>query len=96
MELLRSNTDRSAIALGMDLNTLGLYLSRNEPLYKDWAGPWSSPDGPPAVPDFALPYGHIQVPPLRQRITTFSDDTLFMIFYQMPRDEHQILAADEL
>lgn len=71
---------------------------RNEPLYKDWLGPFSDPNSPPAVPDFSLPqaYSVQNVPPLRTKITNFSDDTLFMIFYQMPNDEHQHLAAEEL
>lgn len=57
MDILRGNisTDQSAIALGMDLSNLGLDLNRNEPLHKDWAGPFSDPTGMPAVPDFGLP-----------------------------------------
>ena len=72
--------------------------TRNEPLHKDWAGPFADPNGMPAVPEFGLPQAYTvqNVPPLRSKIPQFSDDTLFMIFYQMPRDEHQQLAAEEL
>lgn len=50
------------------------------------------------MPDFTLPqaYTVTNVPPLQTKIGNFSDDTLFMIFYQLPRDEAQHWAADEL
>jgi len=36
------------------------------------------------------------VPPLQSRITAFSDETLFAIFYQYTRDVMQEVAAGEL
>lgn len=36
------------------------------------------------------------MPPLSKRMATFSDDTLFAIFYQYPRDCLQEMAAAEL
>jgi CCR4-NOT transcription complex subunit 2 len=48
--------------------------------------------------DFTLPtcYTVANVQPLRTRIPSFSDETLFYIFYSMPRDIMQELVAEEL
>ncbi|KAK5127768.1 hypothetical protein LTR85_004884 [Meristemomyces frigidus] len=50
------------------------------------------------IPDFTLPsaYTVTNVPPLSGRMGSFSDETLFSIFYQHPRDLLQELAGIEL
>jgi CCR4-NOT transcription complex subunit 2 len=49
--------------------------------------------GQPALPNcYEVP----QVVNPKTKISTFSDETLFYIFYTMPRDELQDLAAAEL
>ncbi|QIX01039.1 hypothetical protein AMS68_006556 [Peltaster fructicola] len=50
------------------------------------------------VPEFALPpaYTVTNVPPLAGRLGSLSDETLFCIFYQNPRDLLQEQAAQEL
>lgn len=52
----------------------------------------------PLRPDFTLPacYNVANVQPLQNRIPSFSDETLFYIFYSMPRDIMQELVAEEL
>lgn len=77
----------------------------------DAAGPWSSSVHPTFItpwtdssaahavePDFHLPaiYNVATVPPGPLKVRTFSDDTLFYMFYSYPRDALQELAAQEL
>jgi CCR4-NOT transcription complex subunit 2 len=52
----------------------------------------------PLEQDFALPpcYSVANIQPLQSRIPSFSDETLFYIFYSMPRDIMQELVAEEL
>lgn len=52
----------------------------------------------PLEQDFAIPscYNVANVQPLQSRIPSFSDETLFYIFYSMPRDVLQELVAEEL
>jgi CCR4-NOT transcription complex subunit 2 len=52
----------------------------------------------PLEQDFTIPgcYNVGNVQPLQTRITSFSDETLFYIFYSMPRDVLQELVAEEL
>ena len=49
-------------------------------------------------PNFTVPDCYIQQAPRLQpgHLANFSDATLFFIFYSMPGDETQLLAADEL
>lgn len=97
-ELRGASPDHLALRLGMDLNTLGLDLNRQGPLHVDWAGPFADTHTRPVVPDFKLPpaYTVQNVPPLEDKLPSFSDETLFTIFYSMPRDRAQELAANEL
>lgn len=52
----------------------------------------------PMEQDFSLPscYSVANIQPLQSRIPSFSDETLFYIFYSMPRDMIQELVAEEL
>lgn len=52
----------------------------------------------PLEQDFSLPacYNVANIQPLQSRIPSFSDETLFYIFYSMPRDIMQELVAEEL
>ncbi|KAK7522489.1 hypothetical protein IWZ03DRAFT_371400 [Phyllosticta citriasiana] len=92
--------DHSSLAVGQDLTVLGLDLNRpdNSPLYPTFGSPFADAASRPVVPDFALPvaYTVTNVPPLHTKITSFSDETLFAIFYQNPRDVIQEVAAQEL
>ncbi|KAL8128667.1 hypothetical protein V2J09_017822, partial [Rumex salicifolius] len=93
-----SDPDLTSLALGMDLTTLGLNLNSTENLYKTFASPWS--DEPiKGEPEFVVPqcFYSLPPPPLNKRFfQKFRTDTLFYIFYSMPKDEAQLYAADEL
>ncbi|EPS28138.1 hypothetical protein PDE_03084 [Penicillium oxalicum 114-2] len=91
--------DVASLAVGQDLMTLGLDLNQPEPLHTSFASPFvSSMSAVPLEQDFALPscYNVANIQPLSSRIPGFSDETLFYIFYSMPRDIMQELVAEEL
>ncbi|KAL4880427.1 hypothetical protein BJY04DRAFT_228532 [Aspergillus karnatakaensis] len=93
------SADVASLAVGQDLMTLGLDLNQPEPLHTTFASPFvASVPGVPLEQDFALPgcYNVPNVQALQSRIPSFSDETLFYIFYSMPRDAIQELAAEEL
>ncbi|KAL7653957.1 unnamed protein product [Aspergillus niger] len=93
------NADVSSLAVGQDLMTLGLDLNQPEPLHTSFASPFvASMPGVPLEQDFALPacYNVANVQPLQTRIPSFSDETLFYIFYSQPRDLLQEVVAEEL
>lgn len=92
-----TDPDLNTLALGMDLTTLGLNLNSPECLYSTFASPWS--DAPARKdPDFFLPPCYYMNPPqLKQaHLQKFSLETLFYIFFNMPRDTLQAYAAAEL
>ncbi|OJD16848.1 hypothetical protein AJ78_03038 [Emergomyces pasteurianus Ep9510] len=93
------NPDVATLAVGQDLMSLGLDLNQPEPLHPSFASPFISSNA--AVPlqvDYTLPacYNVANVLPLQTRVRSFSDETLFYIFYSMPRDIMQELVAEEL
>ncbi|KAJ5172704.1 hypothetical protein N7492_005297 [Penicillium capsulatum] len=91
--------DVASLAVGQDLMTLGLDLNQPEPLHTSFASPFvSSMSAVPLEQDFSLPscYNVANIQPLQSRIPGFSDETLFYIFYSMPRDIMQELVAEEL
>ncbi|KAL4996971.1 hypothetical protein BDV10DRAFT_99556 [Aspergillus recurvatus] len=93
------SADVASLAIGQDLMTLGLDLNQPEPLHSTFVSPFvASVPGIPLEQDFALPscYSVANVQPLQSRMTSFSDETLFYIFYSMPRDVMQEVAAEEL
>lgn len=86
------------IVMGQDLNTLGVDFDSAEPLFPTFSTPFADATSRSAIPDFTLPIAYTvsNVPPLHVRINTFSDETLFAIFYQYTRDVMQEIAAAEL
>ncbi|QSL67159.1 hypothetical protein MERGE_001548 [Pneumocystis wakefieldiae] len=96
------NPDLNAMALGSDLTALGLNLNHSDdrPLYMSFLSPWMDLNTTKAysVPKFNLPacYNVQLAPPALSKIRNFSDETLFYIFYSMPRDAMQEAAAQEL
>ncbi|CEG75167.1 hypothetical protein G6F70_004883 [Rhizopus microsporus] len=97
-----TDPDRSMLALGSDLTTLGLDLNTAESIYSTFISPWSDTQSLPGLnvePGYYLPpcYRHVQAtPPAHQRMRTFSDEILFYVFYCMPKDIAQEAAAQEL
>ncbi|KAJ5273207.1 hypothetical protein N7478_008332 [Penicillium angulare] len=91
--------DVASLAVGQDLMTLGLDLNQPEPLHTSFATPFvSAMSAVPLEQDFSLPacYEVTSIQALQSRIPGFSDETLFYIFYSMPRDIMQELVAEEL
>ncbi|KAI8888199.1 hypothetical protein K501DRAFT_291765 [Backusella circina FSU 941] len=97
-----TDPDRSMLALGSDLTTLGLDLNTPESIYSTFISPWSDTQTLPGLnvePGYYLPacYRNVQAsPPAHQRMRTFSDEILFYVFYCMPKDIAQEAAAQEL
>ncbi|KAK1256838.1 hypothetical protein QJS04_geneDACA024224 [Acorus gramineus] len=93
-----SDPDLTSLALGIDLTTLGLNLNSTDNLHKTFGSPWS--DEPvEREPEYNVPrcYYAQKPPPLQQGyFAKFQLETLFYIFYSMPKDEAQLYAAYEL
>ncbi|KAJ9609810.1 transcriptional regulator [Cladophialophora chaetospira] len=86
---------------GVDLSTLGINMGSQEPLLQSYPGPWAEPNAAPLRPldsEYTIPdcYTVKKIASLSSRITGFVDETLFFIFYTMPRDYIQMLVAQEL
>ncbi|ESR37965.1 hypothetical protein CICLE_v10027964mg [Citrus x clementina] len=93
-----SDPDLTSLALGIDLTTLGLNLNSTENLHKTFGSPWSD-EPAKGDPEFTVPqcYYAKQPPALHQGyFSKFTVETLFYIFYSMPKDEAQLYAANEL
>ncbi|ORX91137.1 hypothetical protein K493DRAFT_228744 [Basidiobolus meristosporus CBS 931.73] len=87
---------------GCDLTTLGLNLNSQDALYATFLTPWAGTsviDSDSRIePAYHLPpcYNAQAPPPAQLKIGSFTDETLFYIFYSMPRDVMQEAAAQEL
>ncbi|XP_058091783.1 probable NOT transcription complex subunit VIP2 isoform X2 [Magnolia sinica] len=93
-----SDPDLTSLALGIDLTTLGLNLNSTDNLHKTFGSPWSD-EPAKGEPEYVVPecYYAKQPPPLHPRyFSKFQPETLFYIFYSMPKDEAQLYAANEL
>ncbi|XP_062171722.1 probable NOT transcription complex subunit VIP2 isoform X2 [Alnus glutinosa] len=93
-----SDPDLTSLALGIDLTTLGLNLNSTENLHKTFGSPWSD-EPAKGDPEFTVPqcYFAKHPPALHQSyFSKFTVETLFYIFYSMPKDEAQLYAANEL
>ncbi|XP_050947512.1 probable NOT transcription complex subunit VIP2 isoform X7 [Cucumis melo] len=93
-----SDPDLASLALGIDLTTLGLNLNSADNLHKTFGSPWSD-EPAKGDPDFNVPQCYLIKPPasLHQGyFPKFSLETLFYIFFSMPKDEAQLYAANEL
>ncbi|KEH30085.1 CCR4-NOT transcription complex subunit 2 [Medicago truncatula] len=99
LSVIRMNDlDLASLALGIDLTTLGLNLNSSENLHKTFKSPWSE-ESAKGDPEFNVPqcYFTEQPPALHQGyFSKFSVETLFYIFYSMPKDKAQLYAANEL
>lgn len=90
-----STSDATLFSLGLDLSTLGLALTANEPLHRKFQSPWFDHRN---CAENVLPacYFAAEAPGLDVHIGALSDETLFYVFYAMPRDQYQLMAASEL
>lgn len=93
-----TDRDLNTLALGSDLTTFGLSLSSNDSLYLTFSSPFSDVPAPSEVPLFVTPQCYIMQPPSlkAEHMTKMHIETLFYMFYSMPRDQLQTAAALEL
>lgn len=107
LPLLRQEpSDQTTIAMGIDLNMLGLEVSNTNresadyKISKSFASPWLETSRSEVEPLFITPesfkLSEADLPNIESKIGTFTDETLFFIFYSKPRDTLQELAAREL
>ncbi|KAE9396108.1 hypothetical protein BT96DRAFT_861243 [Gymnopus androsaceus JB14] len=94
-----SDADQGLSSVGTDLGTMGLDMGYAGNLYSTFITPWADQSAAHTVePDFHLPacYNVQPPPPGPSKVTAFSDETLFFMFYSSPRDALQEIAAQEL
>lgn len=88
------------LALGYDLTALGLNLNSSESLYTNFCSPWSDRVSRIApqfkVPDCYISHPHPKDAAYVHKFSKFTEETLFYIFYTMPKDISQIIAAKQL
>lgn len=93
-----TDADRNALALGSDLTMLGLNLGSSEQIYNTFASPFSESTGSTKEPHYQLPMCYYMQPPALKtgHLSKFQLETLFYIFYALPKDVLQAYAAQEL
>jgi CCR4-NOT transcription complex subunit 2 len=98
LPIIRAPTKESGpLAFGLELTSLFPTISSPEPVHAAFAGPWAA--GPiKREPDYQIPQAYLVSPPpkITDKIDMFSDETLFYIFYTMPKDAMQVSAARAL
>ncbi|KAG0371553.1 hypothetical protein BGX24_001517 [Mortierella sp. AD032] len=94
-----ADQDATTLTLGRDLTTLGLSLNSAEPLHGSFVSPWfEGPASSDVEAEFHVPacYNVQPPPPVQAKLGSVLDETLFYMFYSMPRDALQDAAAVEL
>ncbi|KAJ1735607.1 transcriptional regulator [Coemansia biformis] len=85
---------------GFDVSKFGLSLPASGALYPTFGSPWTDQTQAYGLvePDFRLPgcYNASNPPAAVTKIPSVTDETLFYVFYTMPRSELQLAAAEEL
>jgi len=99
--LRRENPGQTTVAIGSDLNILGLDMSDASidlKLSKTFPSPWIETSRSEVEPQFSVPdFIQIEsVPKVEDRLSLFTDETLFYIFYTRTKDVLQELSAREL
>lgn len=93
--------DQTQVVIGSDLSLMGLDLSQpKRNLALTFASPWVETSRAEVEPPFRVPASFdvsgLKLPPADQTISTYTDETLFFIFYTKPKDLLQEMAAREL
>ncbi len=86
----------SLFSLGSDLSTWDWIINSSDPLYPKFTSPWIDLRG---SVDSLLPSCYFvpqSLTGLLGKIASLNDETLFYLFYGMPRDKGQVQAAIEL
>jgi CCR4-NOT transcription complex subunit 2 len=86
------------LALGSDLTTFGLNLNSSDCLYSSFVSPFSDQPLSSSQPQFSTPACYQMSPPSlkSEHLSKFLLETLFYMFFAMPRDVLQVAAAQEL
>lgn len=98
LEIIRmTDKDLNALALGTDLTTFGLNLNSTESLFPTVSSPFTDRTLP-KEPLFQTPPCYMMHPPSLKsdHLSKFQLETLFYMFYSMPKDILQACAAQEL
>lgn len=92
--------DYTASSMGQDITKFGLDLSEDSEILRNLGSPWVETSRSDVEPYFTLPPSITNIipppGPCDGKIQSFSDETLFYIFYMKPRDTLQEYAAREL
>jgi len=99
--LKTQDPDVAMLTMGNNLQSLGMNLDSTESLHPSFVMPWSQDQALASMqvePAYQLPscYNVQPPPPAQTKMASFSDETLFFIFYSTPRDVLQEVAAQEL
>lgn len=99
-EVLRADsTGAFSPAVGVDVSTLGMTVrDPDEVLSETFASPWVEVSKHCVIPKYSLPDCYVvpSVVPQQQKLQNLTEETLFYIFYTMPRDAMQEAVAVEL
>ena len=89
--------DLSSLTLGTDLTTFGLNLNSSDSLFSTFSSPFSDKPLSPE-PQFRTPACYMMNPPSLKsdHLSKFQLETLFYMFFSMPKDILQACAAQEL
>ncbi|KAG8341511.1 putative NOT2 NOT3 NOT5 family [Trypanosoma vivax] len=97
-----ANTDKSDSAAfsyltrGFELNSLGINVAQQRPLHPTLASVALERPEVPVIPEYRIPECYKQAKPRQptlKLLQKYKNDTLFYIFYSMPRDLLQLAAA---
>lgn len=89
----------NALALGTDLTSFGLNLNSADSLYPTFSSPFTDTALQLHTdPQFRTPSCYMMHPPSlkSEHLSKFANETLFFMFYSLPRDILQACAAQEL
>lgn len=95
------NNEETAFAIGTDLNMMGLDMtasSIDDKISKNFPSPWIETSRSEVEPAFTKPavFDGLVVPKIEEKLSLFTDETLFYIFYTKPKDLLQELSSREL
>ncbi|KAI1693474.1 NOT2 / NOT3 / NOT5 family domain-containing protein [Ditylenchus destructor] len=99
LQKLQQDPSIGILPLGVDLTSLGLNLnSTKRDLYQSFAGPWAEHICRPQDITEDVPEEYLTSVSIRDKLpvvslTRLTDDVLFYLFYNYPREVHQIKAA---
>lgn len=91
-----TDKDLAMLSLGQDLASFGLNLNSSDNLYASFSSPFSESSG--AEPQYSVPPCYVNHAPSFkiENLVKIQIETLFYMFYSMPKDVMQAYAAQEL